>query len=138
LSLEAIRAGLKDNLERDGVLVSPYVLSNPTLPVIWIRPSPTEGIEYHQAMGNGVENWTMLVQAYVGIPTDIAAQKTLDEMISSTGTNSVKAAIESDKTLGGAAHDLIVKKCSGYLEYQRTDGSVALGAEWEVLVLAAG
>ena len=138
-TLADIRAGLAANLSTLlGVQVSAYVLANPTLPVIWIRPSSASGTDYHRAMQDGAEDWNMLVQAYVGTVSDIAAQKKLDEFLASKGATSVKAALESDRTLGGAAEDLIVQSCSGYLEYARPDGSTALGAEWQVLVRTAG
>lgn len=134
-TLAAIRAGLAANLASvRGVQVSAYVLANPTLPVIWVRPA-TEPVQYHKAMGNGHDEWMMVVQAYVGTASDLGAQKKLDELLASSGATSVKAAIESDKTLAGAAADLMVTSCSGYLEYSRPDGTTALGAEWNVRVL---
>lgn len=137
-TLAAIRDGLRANLASiPGVQVSAYVLSNPVLPVVWIRPA-SDAVDYHRAMGNGLDEWSMLVQAYVGTPSDLGAQKKLDELLASSGSSSVKAAIESDKTLNGAASDLIVDSCTGYLEYARPDGSTALGAEWNVRVFQPG
>lgn len=132
-----VRAGIAANLDSiEDVQISAYVLSNPTPPVIWVRPRP-ESSTYHRAMGDGLSELVMLVQAYVGTPTDVGAQKHLDRFLDLTGPDSVKAAVESDKTLGGVADDLVVQECTGYLEYQRPDGSTALGAEWQVLVYAS-
>jgi hypothetical protein len=143
-SLSAIRAGLVTNLNplkasyRD-MQISPYVLSNPTPPVIWVKPGVGNVTEYHQSMetvGNpdGQFTWTMTVQAFVAGGGDKTAQILLDELLDTRGTHSVKAAIEADKTLGGAAEDLIVRRCISYQEYQRPDGSIVLGAEWIVEV----
>lgn len=136
-SLADIRAGFAGNLATlQGIQVSAYVLGNPSLPTIWVRPAPAEGIEYHKAFANGLENWTFLVQAFFasGI-TDIGAQKKLDELLASTGATSVKAAIESDKTLGGLVKDLKVERCTGYLEYSNPAGTTtALGCDWTVVV----
>lgn len=135
-SLADIRQGLAANLAvLDGIQVSAYVLGNPSLPTIWVRPSPSDGFEYHRAFANGLESWTMLVQAYFasGI-SDIGAQKNLDALLESTGATSVKAAIEADKTLGGVIKDLKVTTCTGYLEYGRPDGTTALGCDWTVVV----
>lgn len=143
-SLAAIRVGLVTNLNtlkttyRD-MQISPYVLSNPTLPTIWVKPTPGAVTEYHQAMetmGNpdGQIMWSITVQAFVGAGSDKTAQILLDELLATSGTSSIKAAIEADKTLGGAAEDLIVRRCISYQEYQRTDGTLALGAEWLVEV----
>jgi hypothetical protein len=137
--LAAVRAGLAANLANLPVAqVSAYILASPTLPVVWVRPAPSAGFDYHHTMRNGLEVWTMLVQAYVGTTTDIGAQKKLDELLATSGGSSVKTAIESDKTLGGAALDLIVERCSGYQEYGRPDGSSVLGAEWTVQVQING
>jgi hypothetical protein len=138
-SLALIRQGLAANLAtlkttyRD-MLVSPYVLANPTLPVIWVKPTTGAVTEYHQAMRDGQETWALSVQAFVGSGSDITAQTVLDELLATNGPHSVKAAIEADRTLAGATDDLVVRRCTSYLEYQRPDGSLALGAEWLVEV----
>lgn len=138
-SLTDIRAGLAANLAvLNGVQISPYVTSSPTLPVIWIRPAPDEHAEFHQTMHNGLEWWHLIVEAYVGTPSDIGAQMKLDELVESSGPTSVKAAIEADETLGGVAQTLQVERATGYGEYGRPDGTTALGAKWNVLVYMAG
>lgn len=132
-TLANVRAGMAANLSAlNGIQVSAYVLASPSLPVIWVRPAPDIGITYHQAMRNGLEEWSMLVQAYVADTLDIGAQKALDNLIA--GSTSVRAALEADKTLGGAAQDLMVESCSGYRQYGKPDGTTAHGAEWSVLV----
>lgn len=141
--LADIRAGLAANLStlktsyRD-MQISAYVLSNPTLPTIWVKPTPGAVTEYHQAfetMGNpdGRMTWSLTVQAWAG-GVDQATQMLLDELLDTSGSHSVKAAIEADKTLGGAAQDTVVQRCISYQEYQRPDGTLALGAEWIVEV----
>lgn len=143
-TLAAIRAGLVTNLNvlkttYQDMQISPYILSNPTLPTIWVKPTPGGVTEYHQAMetmGNpdGQLTWSITVQAFVATGGDITAQMVLDELLNTTGPHSVKAAIEADKTLAGAAEDLVVRRVTSYQEYQRADGTMALGAEWVVEV----
>jgi hypothetical protein len=138
-SLAAIRAGLVTNLNTlkttyQDMQISPYVLSNPTLPTIWVKPTQGNVTEYHQAMRNGQETWSITVQALVAGAGDINAQMVLDELLATSGAHSVKAAIEADLTLGGATDDLIVRRCISYQEYQRADGTLALGADWIVEV----
>ena len=144
-SLAAIRAGLVTNLNvlkttYQDMQISAYILSNPTPPVIWVKPTTGAVTEYHQAMQNrltlqdGQETWSLTVQAFVASGGDITAQMVLDELLATYGSHSVKAAIEADKTLGGATDDLIVRRCISYQEYQRADGTMALGAEWIVEV----
>lgn len=130
-SLSEIRAGLAANLGAlRGFQIFPYVLSNPTPPVAWVRPSSDTFVEYHRAMG-ALDNWHMVVQVYVSTTADIGAQKKLDALI-----DSIKGVIESDKTLGGVAQDVFLESGSGYLEYARPDGTTALGAEFSVLVIS--
>lgn len=134
-----IRAGLAANLGAIGERqISAYRLANPTVPSIQVT-GPIDEIEYHQAMQNGHDLFPFAVMAFVGIASDIGAQKRLDEFISATGAASVKAAIEADKTLGGLACRAIVESCSGYREYALPNqpGPV-LGAEWRVRVEADG
>jgi hypothetical protein len=61
------------------------------------------------------------------------AQAELDEYISATGTKSIKAAIETDRTLGGNAADCHVTRYYDYggLEYA---GVLYLGCRFEVEV----
>jgi hypothetical protein len=137
-SLAAIRAGLVTNLNtlkttyRD-MQISPYVLSNPTAPVIWVKPTQDSVTEYHQAMVNGNETWSITVQAFTA-GVDIASQTMLDELLNTSGSHSVKAAIEAEPTLGGATDQAVVRRCISYQEYQRPDGTLYLGAEWIVEV----
>lgn len=65
-------------------------------------------VKYHGAMGGGdvVYEWT--VHAIVGRYTDRSAYQTLDGFISYDGATSLRAALESDRTLGGVAQTLLV------------------------------
>jgi hypothetical protein len=142
--LADVRAGLVVNLNalktgyRD-MQISPYELSSPTLPVIWVKPTPGSVIEYHQTfatMSNtGQETWSFTIQAFVASGGDVAAQMLLDELLNSDGAHSLKAAVEADKTLGGACDDLIVRRVSSYQTYASVvDGGICIGAEWIVEV----
>jgi hypothetical protein len=138
-SLTDIRAALAASLGAlEGVQVSPYELSNPTPPVIWVKPDPGEFVTYHQAMRNGLELWHFVVEAYAGAMFDIGAQMTLDPFVVSSGATSVKAAIEADKTLGGIAQDLVCDNAHGYAAYQRVDGTTFHGCRWNVLIYMQG
>lgn len=135
-SLTTLREALASNLAGiPGLQQSAYLLANPTPPAAEVLPAP---IEYDKAMGRGHDLWRFTVRVFVGLTSDIAAQKRLDKMIASSGTNSIKAALESNTTLGGAAEDLHVTRCSGYRLFKRGTGQPLLGAEWEVEVHAPG
>lgn len=115
--------------------VSPYELS-PTPPVIWVKPDPGELVTYHQAMGNGLEHWHFVIEAYVGAMFDIGAQMKLDAL--ATGTPSVKSALEADKTLGGLAQDLKCEDAHGYSSYAKPDGMGLHGCKWNLTVYMTG
>jgi hypothetical protein len=135
-SLAAVRAGLAANLDAiPDIQVSAYMLSNPTPPAIEIHPSQTD---YDLALKRGLDRWRFTVRAFVGLTSDIGAQKRLDRMLASSGSESVKAAVESNPSLSGVIEDLRVINASGYRQYLREGASAVLGAEWEVEVLAIG
>lgn len=129
-----IRAGLKANLDAIvDVQVSDYMLSNPSPPTIQVFP---EAVTYHQAMGNGMDAKRFTVQAFVGLTSDVGAQKKLDTWLDDSGSTSVKAAIEADRTLGGFVDDTTVIEASGYKVYalEGARGPV-LGCEWTVEII---
>lgn len=136
-TLQQVREGLATNLSSiSGCQVSAYLLSNPTPPALEVYPDPTEGIEYHRAMGNGLATYTMAVRGIVAASTDIGGQKNLDEWLEPSGSSSVKAAIEADRTLGGAVKDAYVRDVTGYQEYVKPGTNTAYyAAVWTVVVL---
>jgi hypothetical protein len=139
LNLANIRAGLAANLATvPGLAVSAYYdqTANNVPPIGLIRPNPETLIDYHESMRNGVEIAHMLVEVFAGAQGDVNAQQALDGYVASSGTSSVRAALESDRTLGGACQDLIVIECRSYTDYTRPDAATLVGAQWVVDVLA--
>jgi hypothetical protein len=135
-SLTAIREALAVNLAViDGVQVNAYLLSNVTPPVIEVQPGETQ---YDLAMARGLDRWTLIVRAMVSASTDVGSQRFLDKLLESSGALSVKAAIEADRTLGGACSDVSVTSCTGYRSISREGSGPLLGAEWTVEILATG
>lgn len=143
--LAAIRAGIAANLTSGlaasitNLTVSPYVLANPTPPVIWVRPDPDTFIEYQQTFGftaSSLNIYSFNVQAYMGALTDIDAQKNLDLLTAPTGSLSLPTAVESDPTLGGVCKSLQVIECRNYVEFSRPDNVTIIGADWLVQVYA--
>lgn len=65
-------------------------------------------IEYHRAMGGGdvVMNWNVIV--IVGRYTDSRAYADLDDYLAYSGSKSIRAVLESDRTLGGVVNTLVV------------------------------
>lgn len=130
--LAAIRAGLAARLATiEGLQQSAYVLAQPTPPAVEVMPGP---IDYDLAMGRGLDRRNFTVRAFVGLTGDIGAQKLLDKLLAKDGPQSIKAAIESDPTLGGVVDDLHVRRNTGYRVFVKGSDQV-LGSEWEIEVL---
>lgn len=140
-TLAQIRAGIAANLATltgapGNVQISAYMLGNPTPPTLQVM-GPDQ-IDYDQAMQRGMDEWRFIVQGFVGAATDIGAQVNLDEWLAPAGGLSVKAAIESDRTLAGTVMDSYVESASGYKVYQLDSQAHVLGAEWTIRLLVAG
>lgn len=137
-SLADIRAGLKANLIAAGFTdVNLYTTSDPHPPVIEIDVAP-DGVEYDLAFrpGGGMDQVTMLVRAVFTESED--AQVQLDTYIDGAAATDVKSALERDLTLGGVAQALHVTGAQPRRWKSDTTGSLLVGAEWSVHVIAAG
>jgi hypothetical protein len=131
--VQEIREGLAANLSTiPGLAESAYLLSNPTMPAAEIQPGE---ITYDQAHQRGLDEIMMTVRVFVGAGLNEGAQKLLDLMLAASGEYSVKTALESDRTLGGAADDIHVTSCTGPRIFTRDAMPSAIGAEWTVRVL---
>ena len=86
-SLTTIRAGIAANLRAiTGLQVSTWALANPTPPCIEIVPGP---IAYDEAFNDGAHTYNITVRVFVGMVSEIGAQKLLDQFLASTGPKSV-------------------------------------------------
>ena len=74
------------------------------------------------------------MQGFVSLSSDLGPQIQLDEWISPSGTNSVRMALESDKTLGGHASDLMVAEVSDPRWLVTASNQALLLADWQVIV----
>lgn len=139
-TLTQIREALATALDAiPDVQASAYMLGNPTPPSVWVFPDETD---YDETMQRGLDCFKFTVQGFAGLVADKAAQITLDKMLAPDGASSVKAAVESDRTLGGIVDDLRVVRHTGYQIYQRpnlgsgTSQGQLISAEWTVEVYA--
>jgi hypothetical protein len=134
--LTAIRVGIATNVSSISDLnVSPSRLSNPQLPCVVVFAGPTE---YDKAFGRGLDTLVFMVRVAVPATTDTGAVVSLDPYLAGSGPRSIKEAIESDKTLGGACSDLRVTGHKGEQPYNVEGQPPALGAEFRVEVTAHG
>ena len=129
-TLAAIRAGLATNLGTwSDVQVSAYALSNPTPPCEEIVPS---SVTYDLALKRGADTYHLTVRVFVGLVSDIGAQKRLDLFLAGSGSGSMKTAVELDATLGGACADVRDESSTCTRAYGKGQN---LGAEWELELL---
>lgn len=137
--LQNIRAALAANLGRvdlspyTGVQITAYPPAVAVPPVICVAGVDT--VEYDESMQRGHDLWTVVVQAYVGSPSE-QTYRIVDRMLASTGSASVKTAIEYDRTLAGACKDLIVTESSGHQIYTVENVGPVVGADWRITVAA--
>jgi len=131
--ISELRTGLANNLATiSGLRTTPTIPDNPNPPIAVILP---QGVEYDNTFGRGMNTYTFAVTVIVGRVSERSGQNALDAYVSSTGSSSIKLAIESDKTLAGKAFDLRVTDSRNYGEL--TVGEVTyLSAEFTVLCYA--
>jgi hypothetical protein len=140
-----IRAGMAANiaavyqqvsLPRDEqATVSAYAFDSPSFPPI-IEVKSAEDVEYNESMGRAAMTiYTFIIQGFAGTAFDIGSQMILDRWVSPGG---LKAAVESDRSLGGKVHDTTVERCRHYGMFHLPSGSSFLGAEWVVRVYVPG
>jgi hypothetical protein len=132
-SISLMRAAIATNLGTiAGLRTSPEMPDNPNPPIALVRPVT---VEYNQAMAKGLTRYSFVVVVIVGRAEERTAQRSLDAFCSSTGSSSIKNAVESDKTLGGNAFDTRVTEMRNYTPIQLNEGTY-LAAEFAVDVFA--
>ena len=136
-SIGDIAAGLKANLDAiDGVNVSKYPRTNPVGPLIHMWPSDT--IVYHRANAMGFTAIEFTVQLLWPYSDDAGSASQVYDFLEPTGARSVRAAIESDRTLGGAVDQARCESCSGLAVGVTSDNQPRLTAEWRVSIILNG
>lgn len=118
-SVAELRAGIATNLATiTGLRTAAKVPDDPKPPVAIVLP---QSVTYDNAFHGGMTTYNFSVLLLVSRVSERTGQDTLDAWVSSTGTNSIKRAIESDKTLGGKAYDLRVSEVRNYGEVSAGD-----------------
>jgi hypothetical protein len=132
MSITQIRTALAQNLATiPGLRTAAEVpdLPNPPIAIVALN-----NVSYDRAYANGMTNYTFVVTAIVGRSAEREAQRKLDAYIT-PGANSVKNAIESDKTLGGYAYDCRVVSMDSVGSLTISD-TTYLAADFTVTVIA--
>lgn len=135
-SLTDIRTGLKNRLATITTIHAlekvPGVVGQ--LPTAFPMPGT---IEFDETMNRGVDSYSFRVRLLVSRTTDNLAQEHLDPYLAGSGSSSVKAAIEGDGTLGGAADWTRVSRVTRYGDIDH-NGISYLGADFDVEVSPDG
>jgi hypothetical protein len=132
MSITAIRTALANNLGTiSGLRTAAEVpdLPNPPIAVVSLN-----NVIYDRAFDKGMTTYTFVVTVIVGRVAEREAQRRLDSYIS-TGSSSVKYAVESDKTLGGNAYDCRVVSMDSVGSLTISD-TTYLAADFTVTVIA--
>ena len=133
-SVTSIRNGIGDNLANISSLTVfkfvPDFIEPPTAVV-----GVVENIEYDTTIQRGADKYEIPVFVYVSRLDAQDSQETLDSYLASSGSESIKAQVESDVTLGGSANSCRVIEANEVGVY--TVNSIDyLGVEFTVEVIA--
>lgn len=102
----SVRAGLATAVDTiPGLRCFDYVPDSLSPPAAVVEPLE---VNFDRAMGNGADYFRAFILIIVGRMSDRSSQDRLDAYLPPTGASSVKAAIEADRTLGGACSTLTV------------------------------
>jgi hypothetical protein len=128
-----IRAGIATNLGTiSGLRASPEIPDSPNPPIAIIN---LDTIEYDEAFNGGLTRYNFVVTLVVGRAAERTMQRKLDAYCQPTGSQSVKVAIESDRTLDGEVYDLRVER-SNVVGSITINDQIYLAAEFTVTVFA--
>ncbi len=118
-----------------GLQTSAYMLSNPTPPAVEILAGE---LSYDLTLQRGLDEWSCIVRVTVGASFDIGSQRRLRKFRDPKGADSIKAALEANRTLGGLIEDLHVTKASAIRQFRRPDGTTVLGCDFNVSYYGRG
>lgn len=111
-----------------------YVPTSVSLPCFYIGSIE---LAYDQTFGRGNDDIVLTCVVLVSATSDQSGQAQLDAYLNGSGTNSLKAAIEVDETLGGTCDNVQVARAQNY-GYHTVDSVQYLGAELVVQVTGDG
>jgi hypothetical protein len=133
MSIAAVMDGLGVRLATIPTLrVYDYPADSVSAPAAIVRfPEP---VAYDLTAGRGTDRATFPVTVLVGKVSDRAARDALALYLNGTGARSIKAAVEGDKTLGGAAQSTRVIEAS--VANFRVGDADYLGATFDIDVIA--
>lgn len=130
-TITEVKQGLATNLATiSGLRTFAYQPDQLNAPIAF---SSLDNILFHRTMRTALTEMTFTVTVIVCKADSRSAQAQVDPYVSATGSYSVKAAIESDRTLGGKVDDLIVNSAGAYQIISAEDGDY-LSVDFNVTV----
>ena len=133
VTVGALRAGLATNLATiTGLRANAIQPDNPTPPQAIIFPT---SITFDRTFKRGLDQYAFTITLIAGRQDARNGQAVMDGYCAPTGTGSIKTAIESDRTLGGACQSLHVTELSAYGSTSIGD-TIYLTADFTVIVYA--
>lgn len=132
MSISLLRAGLAKNLQTiKGLRVVETLpdLVNPPMAMIGLTK-----VAYNQQNQRSMAEYTFQVTVVLGRVSERTGQAALDVLVA-PGEGSIKYALESDRSLGGAAYEVFVPELSAYGAVS-INGIDYLSAEFSVQVFA--
>ena len=130
-SISNVRSGIATNLATiSGLRTSAWIPDQINPPIAVVKP---DSIQFDSVFQRGLDTMQFSVLCIVGRVDERSAQATLDAYCATTGTASIKAAIESDPTLGSAVKDVRVTEMRNYTSLPVGDVTY-LAAEFAVQV----
>jgi len=133
LNITDIRQGIETNLETiTGFRAYSEIPENPQVPcgVVVLN-----SVDYDQAFQRGLTELSFNITVIVGRFSVQQAQENLNEY-AGNGSKSIKTAVQSDRTLGGAAVDTVLTSMNSISALDLNDGNNYLGMEFSVTVYA--
>jgi len=129
-----VKDGLKTRLETiSGLRAFDYQPEQVNPPFAF---STLDDIQFHQTgMGSGGVVMTFTVTLIVHRQSERVAQDEIDKYTAFSGAQSVRAAIEGDRTLGGVCDDCIVSSAQNFTNIDAND-TLYLTMDFKVTVYA--
>lgn len=118
-----------------GLIVHDYQPDSIVTPALILSLPAGDRIAQHDATLDRASWWNFTALLLVSRVSDREAQKALYAYLSTSGSKSIRNALETSRTLGGKAHVLLVDDPENWGEFTVADVSY-WGAEWNVRVLA--
>jgi hypothetical protein len=135
MSLTSIRDAVATRLATiPGLRTASEIPDQPNPPIAIVT---VQNVDYTQAMAKGLTIYNLTVTVIIARVAERYAQRALNDYVSTSGANSIKLAIEGDRTLGGVAYDVQVTNMTSIGAIQLSGDVAHLAAEFSVVVYAA-